>query len=95
MNDEKPEGLEPVDVAKLVEEFSDHSIAELMLTVKKLRERVEHEQKVGAAKEFKLQKAEEELELLRGRINTTITVLNGESDICIDCEAVNKPEDDE
>lgn len=88
------ETLEPVDIEKLFAEFSDHSLAELMLTVKELREKLEHEQKVNAAKEFKLDRAEEELEKLNGRINTANTVLNGESDICIDCDAV-KEQDEE
>jgi hypothetical protein len=95
MNDEtkSPEPLEPVNVEKLMANFSDYTIAELVLEIKQLREKVEYEQKVVAAKEFKLTKAEEQLELLKGRINTTITVLNGESDICLDCEAVKEKED--
>ena len=95
MNDETQKDLEPVDVGKLVEEFSDHSIAELMLSIKELREKVDYEVKLREAREFKLQKAEELIEVLQGRINTSITVLSGESDICIDCEAVKKPEDTE
>ena len=94
MNDEtkNPEPLEPVNVEKLMANFSDYTIAELVLEIKQLREKVEYEQKVVAAKEFKLTKAEEQLELLKGRINTTITVLNGESDICLDCDAVKEEE---
>jgi len=91
MND-KSDDLEPLNVEKLMAQFSDFTIAELVLEIKEGREKLEHEQKVCAAKEFKLQKAEEELETLRGRINTSITVLGGESDICIDCEAVKEPE---
>lgn len=86
--------LEPVDIEKIFLEFSDHSLAELMLTIKDLREQRDHEQKVNAAKEFKLQKAEEELETLRGRINTSTAILQGESDICIDCEAVKDKDED-
>ena len=95
MNDKKPEELEPVDVSKLVEEFADHSIAELMLSIKELREQLDHEQKVSAAKEFKLNKAEELIEILEGRINTSITVLGGESDECIDCDVIKSEEDDQ
>jgi len=80
--------LEPVNVEKLFVEFSDTSLAEMMLTIKELRESIAYEQKVSAAKEFKLTKAEELIETLEGRINSVTTILAGESDICIDCEAV-------
>ena len=86
--------LEPVNIEKIFSEFSDHSIAELMLTIKELREQRDHEQKVNAAKEFKLQKAEELIVVLEGRINSASTVLSGDSDICIDCEAVKEQDED-
>jgi len=94
MND-KSDDLEPLNVEKLMAQFSDFTIAELVLEIKELREKLEQEKKVCAAKEFKLQKTEEELETLSGRINTSITVLNGDSDICIDCEAVKEPDKEE
>ncbi|MGI9571094.1 MAG: hypothetical protein ACR2PH_15475 [Desulfobulbia bacterium] len=95
MNDDTQEALEPVNVEKLFTEFSDHSVAELMVTIQELRDKVEHEQKLNAAKEFKLQKAEEELALLNGRINSVTTILEGDADICIDCEAVKEQKDTE
>jgi len=93
MND-KSDDLEPLNVEKLMAQFSDFTIAELVLEIKELRETIEQEKKVCAAKEFKLQKAEELIEILEGRINTVTTVLSGESDICIDCDAVKEPEED-
>ena len=95
MNDEtkSPESLEPVNVEKLMANFSDYTIAELVLEIKQLREKVDYEQKVVAAKEFKLTKAEEQVKLLQGRINSIMPILNGEADICIDCEAVKEEED--
>jgi hypothetical protein len=95
MNDTNQDTLEPVNVDKLFTEFSDTSLAELMLTVKELREKLEYEQKLVAAKEFKLTKAEELIETLEGRINSVTTILAGESDVCIDCEAVKEQEDKE
>ena len=97
MNDNTPSenNLEPVDIGKLFEEFGDNSVAELMLTIKELRSALDQEKKAHSFDERQLRLAEEELELLKGRINTSITVLSGESDICIDCEAVKKPEDTE
>lgn len=93
MND-KTDELEPISTEKLLAEFSDFTIAELVLEIKEGREKLEYEQKLCAAKEFKLQKAEELIVVLEGRINTTITVLSGDSDICIDCEAIKEPEED-
>lgn len=95
MNTENPDALEPLNVEELMAQFSDFTIAELILEIKELREAIEQEKKVSAAKEFKLQKAEELIEVLEGRINTVTTVLSGESDICIDCDAVKEPEDTE
>lgn len=95
MNDKTQEPLEPVNVDKLFTEFSDTSLAELMLTVKELREQLDYEQKLVAAKEFKLTKAEELIETLEGRINSVTTILAGDSDICIDCDAVKEQEDTE
>ena len=95
MNESKLDTLDPVNVEKLFAEFADTPLAELLLIIKDLREKAEHEQKLREAKDFKLTKAEEQLEILEGRINTSLTVLNGESDICIDCEAVKELKDDE
>ena len=80
MNNEtkSPEPLEPVNVEKLMANFSDYTIAELVLEIKQLREKVDYEQKVVAAKEFKLSKAEKLIEDLERKINTSITVLNGD-----------------
>jgi hypothetical protein len=93
MNDSKLDQLDPVNVETLFEEFADTPLAELLLIIKDLREKAEYEQKLREAKDFKLTKAEEQLEILEGRINTSITVLGGESDICLDCEAVKEEED--
>ena len=95
MNTENPDALEPLNVEELMAQFSDFTIAELILEIKELREAIEQEKKISAAKEFKLQKAEELIGILEGRINTVTTVLSGESDICIDCDAVKEPEDTE
>lgn len=86
--------LEPVDVEKLLANFSDYTIAELVMEIKQLREDLAQEKKVTAAKEFKLAKTEKELETLQGRINTASTVLSGESDICIDCEEIKERDED-
>jgi len=93
MNDDTQETLEPVDMEKLFVEFSDTSIAELMMIVRELREKIAHEQKISAAKEFKLTKAEELIETLEGRINSVTTILEGDADICIDCDAVKEHKD--
>lgn len=86
--------LEPVDVEKLLANFSDYTIAELVMEIKQLRSDLEQEKKVVAAKDFKLKNTEEELTKLKGRINTATAVLSGDSDICIDCEAVAEHTDD-
>jgi hypothetical protein len=77
MNDTNAPDLEPVNVEELFAEFSDTSMAELMLTIKELRERIAHEQKLVAAKEFKLNKAESEIEELTTRINNATEALHG------------------
>lgn len=86
--------IEPVNLEKLFEEYSDHSVAELMLTIRELKEALEQEKKAHSYDELKLKQAEEKIELLEGRINTAIPVLHGDADICIDCEAV-KDQDEE
>ena len=86
MNDTNAPDLEPVNVEKLFEEFSDTSMAELMLTIKELREQLDHEQKLCAAKEFKLNKAEMEIEELTTRINNATVALNGDKKADIETE---------
>ena len=82
--------LEPVDLEKLFEEYSDHSVAELMLTIRELKEQLEQEKKAHSFDELRLKQAEEKIEVLEGRIRAAIPVLHGEADICIDCEAVKE-----
>jgi hypothetical protein len=69
--------VEPVDVQSLFTEFSDYSLAELMVIIKELRQALDHEKKVHSYDELKLQKAEEQIELLTTRINTATHALNG------------------
>lgn len=76
MND-TTDKLPPVDVVELLNNFSDFTIAELAMEITRLREKLEHEKKLVAAKEFKLQKAEEQIELLTTRINTATAALSG------------------
>jgi len=87
--------IEPVDVAALFEEYSDHSVAELMLTIRELKGNLEQEKKAHAYDELKLRQAEEKITLLEGRINAAIPVLHGEADICIDCGAVKEQQEDD
>jgi len=77
MNDTTAAELEPISTEKLLAEFSDFTIAELVLEIKEGREKLEHEQKVCAAKEFKLNKAEIEIEELTTRINNATEALHG------------------
>ena len=76
MND-TTDDLKPVDPAKLLADFSDYTIAELVLEIKELRGALEQEKKVSAAKQFKCEKAEEALEELTTRINTARANLRG------------------
>ena len=89
MND-KTEELEPVDIKALMAEYAEMSFTDLIMEVKELQDRLEAEKKSHAACAFGRKKAEEELEKLTGRINSVTTILNGEADICIDCEAVKE-----
>ena len=70
--------LEPVNVEELVANFSDYTIAELVLEIKELRAALEQEKKISAAKEFKCKKVEEELKELTTRINTARSHLRGD-----------------
>jgi hypothetical protein len=85
MND-KTDDLQPLAVEKLLGEFSDFTIAELVLEVKELRETLEQEKKLTAAKQFKCERAEKELEELTTRINTARAHLRG------DVETPEEPE---
>lgn len=69
--------LEPVNIQSLFDEFSDMSMAELMVTIKELRQALEQEKKVHSYAELKLKKAEEQIEILTTRINTATRALNG------------------
>ena len=82
--------LEPVNVEALFSEFSDSSLAELMMTIKDLRQSLDHEKKAHSFDELKLKKAEEQIEILTGRINSVVPILKGEADVCINCEAVRE-----
>lgn len=92
MSDDNKE-LEPVDIGEMMAEFADMSFSDLILEVKDLRDQLEAEKKAHHASQFNRTKAEEELEKLKGRINSSVAILNGEADICIDCDAVKPKED--
>ena len=70
--------LEPISTEKLLADFSDFTIGELALEITELREALEKEKKLSAAKEFKIQKVAEELEELTTRINTARDALRGD-----------------
>ena len=70
--------LEPVDVETLLAEFSDHTIAELVLEIHELRKKLEQEKKAHAVDEHHRQKAEEKIEELEGVISNAVTVLQNE-----------------
>jgi uncharacterized FlaG/YvyC family protein len=93
MSDSNQE-LEPVDVKELMAEYAEMSFADLVLEVKDLKVALEAEKKAKEAATFHRNKAEEELAKLTGRINSSMAILNGEADICIDCEAVKKDKED-
>lgn len=79
MNDETDE-LQPIAAEKLLAEFSDYTIAELVLEIKELRATLEQEKKISAAKQFKCEKAELALEELTTRINTARANLRGDDE---------------
>lgn len=78
MNDTTTE-LEPIPIEKLFAEFSDFTIAELVLEIKEGRKKLEYEQKLCAAKEFKLNKAELEIEKLTTRIDNATEALKDDT----------------
>lgn len=77
MNDTNDE-LEPVSADKLLADFSDFTIAELVLEINELREALAQEKKVTAAKQYKCERVEKELEELTTRINTARAHLRGD-----------------
>lgn len=85
MNDETDE-LQPIAAEKLLAEFSDYTIAELVLEIKELRGAIEQEKKISAAKQFKCEKAEEALEELTTRINTARANLRGDTETAEETE---------
>lgn len=72
--------LKPIDIKELLEEFSDHSLAELVLEIQDLKKELKAEKKAHAVDEFARQKAERELELFRTRINTATGILQGDGE---------------
>ncbi len=73
--------LDPVNVEKLMVHFSDYTIAELVLEINELRTSLEQEKKLTAAKQFKCERVEKELEELTTRINTARSHLRGDPEI--------------
>ena len=86
MNDTTTDELQPIATEKLLAEFSDFTIAELVLEIKEGREKLEYEQKLCAAKEFKIQKAGLEIEELTTRINSATLALNGDKKAEVETE---------
>jgi DNA integrity scanning protein DisA with diadenylate cyclase activity len=70
--------LAPVNVEKLMTHFSDYTIAELVIEISELRTALEQEKKLTAAKQFKCERVEKELEELTTRINTARSHLRGD-----------------
>jgi len=87
--------LEPVDVKALMAEYAEMSFADLIMELKDLKDALEQEKKSKEAMAFHRNKAEEELETLRGRISAARKIMNGDADVCIDCAAVTNKEKDE
>ena len=83
MTDQPTDQLEPLKIGELLREFADFTIAELVLEIKEGKEALETEKKSLAASVFARAKAEQELEDLRERINTSLDVLNGEAEISV------------
>jgi len=86
MNDTTMDELEPIPTEKLLAEFSDFTIAELVVEIKELREALELEKKINAAKQFKCEKAELEIEELTTRINNATLALNGDKKAEVETE---------
>ena len=86
-NTKHTDELEPIDVKALMAEYAEMSFTDLIMEVKDMQDKLEAEKKSLAACAFGRKKAEDELELLRGRVSASTKILNGGADICIDCEA--------
>ena len=69
MSDQALEELEPVEVAELLEKFSDFTLAELVLEIKEGRDALEQEKKAHAVDEFVRNKLEVKCEELEQRIH--------------------------
>ncbi len=72
--------LEPVNVEKLIADFSDFTVAELVIEITELRTALEQEKKISAAKQYKCERVEKELEELTTRINTARIHLRGDAE---------------
>jgi hypothetical protein len=96
MNDNtQTDELEPVDVKALMAEYAEMSFADLVLEMKDAKDALAHEKKAHSYDERLLRKAEEELTTLKGRIQASATILNGDADVCIDCAAVQDKQESE
>lgn len=73
--------LEPISTEKLLADFSDYTMIELAMEISELRETLVKEKKVSAAKQFKCERVEKELEELTTRINTARAHLRGDTEI--------------
>ncbi len=70
MNNQFSENLEPVPIEKLLAEYSDFTIAELILKIKEGEEALEKEKKRHAVDEFARAKAETKCDELSTKIQT-------------------------
>lgn len=77
MSDHNSEELEPVQVDELLKEFSDHTIAELVLEIKEGKEALEQEKKAHAVDEFIRNKLQVECDELNERIHKAELALSG------------------
>lgn len=80
MNDHDSGELEPVQVDELLKEFSDHTIAELVLEIKEGQEALEQEKKAHAVDEFARNKLQTECDELNERIRKVELALSGEAE---------------
>ena len=78
MSDRTIDQLEPISVTELFQEFSDFTLAELVLEIKEGREALEYEKKAHAADEFARTKAELQCAELQKRIADAGMALSGE-----------------
>ena len=80
MSDQITEQLEPISATELFREFSDFTIAELILEIKEGREALVSEKKSHAVTAFGRSKAETECEDLRARVHKAELALAGETE---------------